>query len=78
MAASVITVLPMCGDYYTNAVLSQSPKTNMIGNQIVSYLTESTQPESGASLVLLLMLLLAVLMIYYIVSVAREQRRAER
>jgi spermidine/putrescine transport system permease protein len=78
MAASVITILPMCGDYYTNSILSQSPKTNMIGNQIVDYLGESGQPEVGASLVLILMVLLAVLMIYYLVSVARDQRAAER
>jgi ABC-type spermidine/putrescine transport system permease subunit I len=78
MAASVITVLPMCGDYYTNSVLSQSPRTNMVGNQVVNYLGESTQPQVGASLVLILMAMLAVLMVYYLVSVAREQRRADR
>jgi ABC-type spermidine/putrescine transport system permease subunit I len=78
MAASVITVLPMCGDYYTNSVLSQSPRTNRVGNQVVNYLGESTQPQVGASLVLILMAMLAVLMVYYLVSVAREQRRADR
>jgi len=76
MAASVITVLPMCGDYYTNSILSESPRTTMVGNQIVESLSQGTQPQQGASLVLILMALLAVLMIYYLVSVAREQRNA--
>jgi ABC-type spermidine/putrescine transport system permease subunit I len=78
MAASVITVLPMCGDYYTNSILSQSPKTNMVGNQIVDYLSETSQPQVGASLVLILMAMLAVLMIYYLVDTARQQRAADR
>jgi ABC-type spermidine/putrescine transport system permease subunit I len=79
MAASVITVLPMCGDYYTNSYLtSGSPRTNMVGNQIVEYFSQSTQPQVGASLVLILMALLAVLMVYYLVSVARQQREAAR
>jgi ABC-type spermidine/putrescine transport system permease subunit I len=76
MAASVITVLPMCGDYYTNSILSESPRTTMVGNQIVESLSQGTQPQQGASLVLILMALLAVLMIYYLVSVARQQRNA--
>ncbi len=78
MAASVITVLPMCGDYYTNSVLSESPRTNMVGNQIVNYLGESTQPQVGASLVLIMMAMLAVLMVYYLMSVAREQKLADQ
>ena len=36
MAAVVITALPMFGDYYTNTILSGSPRTTMIGNQIES------------------------------------------
>jgi spermidine/putrescine transport system permease protein len=79
MAASVITVLPMFGDYYTNSYLSSgSPRTEMIGNQIVFYLQESTSPQNGAAIVLLLMVMLLVLMVYYLVSTLREQRAAER
>ncbi|MGE0140273.1 MAG: ABC transporter permease [Ilumatobacteraceae bacterium] len=79
MAASVTTILPMCGDYYTNTYLtSGSPRTEMIGNQIEFYLRGSTQPQTGASLVILLMAMLFVLMVYYLVTTMRAQRMAER
>jgi spermidine/putrescine transport system permease protein len=77
MAASVITILPMFGDYYTNTYLtSGSPRTEMIGNQIEFYLRGSSQPQTGASLVLVLMVMLFALMAYYLVTTAREQRLA--
>ena len=77
MAASVVTVLPMFGDYYTNTYLtSGSPRTEMIGNQIEFYLRGSSQPQTGASLVLVLMVMLFALMAYYLVTTAREQRTA--
>lgn len=79
MAASVITVLPMFGDYYTNTYLtSGSPKTEMIGNQIENYLLGTSQPQTGASLVLVLMAFLFVLMAYYLYTTIRQQRLAER
>ncbi len=79
MAASVITVLPMCGDYYTSAYLtSGSPRTEMVGSQIEFFLRQSTRPQAGASLVLILMAVLLVLMVYYLVATLRQQREAER
>ncbi len=79
MAASVITVLPMFGDYYTNSYLtSGSPRTEMVGNQIENYLRNTGQPQTGASLVLILMAMLFVLMVYYMVTTIRQQRAAER
>lgn len=79
LAASVVTVLPMFGDYYTNTYLtSGSPKTDMVGNQIEYYLRRSKQPPTGASLVLILMAMLLVLMVYYLVITVRQQRAAER
>jgi spermidine/putrescine transport system permease protein len=79
LAASVITILPMFGDYYTNAYLtSGSPRTEMVGNQIVFYLQGSGQPQNGAALVLVLMALLAVLMAYYLVTTVRGQRELRR
>ena len=79
MAASVITILPMFGDYYTNTYLtSGSPKTEMIGNQIENYLLGTSQPQTGAALVLVLMAFLFVLMAYYLVVTIRQQRMAER
>ena len=50
MAASVIIVLPMCGDYYTNTYLTGgSPRTEMVGNQIEFFLRGS-QPAADRCL----------------------------
>jgi len=79
MAASVVTILPMFGDYYTNSYLtSGSPKVTMVGNQVEDYLRGSGQPNRGAALVLILMAVLVVLMVYYLVTTLRQQRQAER
>jgi ABC-type spermidine/putrescine transport system permease subunit I len=75
MAASVITVRPLFGDYYPNTFLSSgSPRTEMIGNQIERDLRGSSQSQTGASLVLLLSAMLLVLMTYYLVVTVRAQR----
>jgi spermidine/putrescine transport system permease protein len=66
LAASVLIALPMFGDYYTNDVISGSPRTSMIGNQINLFFQEGTQRTVGASLVIILSVLLAVLMSYYL------------
>jgi spermidine/putrescine transport system permease protein len=79
MAASVIVVLPMCGDYYTNTYLTGgSPRTEMVGNQIEFYLKGTSQPQTGASLVVILMAFLMVAMAYYLVTIARSQREGSR
>jgi ABC-type spermidine/putrescine transport system permease subunit I len=79
MAASVIVVLPMCGDYYTNTYLTGgSPRTEMVGNQIEFYLRGTSQPQTGASLVVLLMVFLTVAMAYYLITIARSQREGSR
>jgi putrescine transport system permease protein len=66
LAASVLITLPMFGDYYTNDVISGSPRTSMIGNQINLFFQEGTQRPVGACLVIVLSVLLAVLMSYYL------------
>jgi spermidine/putrescine transport system permease protein len=66
LAGSVLIALPMFGDYYTNDVISQSPRTSMIGNQINIFFLEGPQKDVGASLVIVLSLLLGVLMSYYL------------
>ena len=79
MAASVIVVLPMCGDYYTNTYLTGgSPRTEMVGNQIEFYLRGTSQPQTGASLVIILMMFLMVAMAYYLITIARSQRDGSR
>jgi putrescine transport system permease protein len=75
LAGSALVVLPMFGDYYTNDLISASPHTNMLGNQINLFVQGGSQKNLGASLVLVLMALLAVGMAYYIYSTARDSRR---
>jgi spermidine/putrescine transport system permease protein len=77
LAGIVIIALPMFGDYYTPDLLSQSPKTSLIGNQINLYIRGGQQIPVGAALVVVLMLLLAVLLAYYVVITARTQRRLQ-
>jgi ABC-type spermidine/putrescine transport system permease subunit I len=72
----VITALPMAGDYYTNAIVSGSPNTSMIGNQIELFLLQGPQKNFGASLVLLLSLVLLFFMAYYLVLTQRASRDA--
>ena len=75
LAGVVIIALPMFGDYYTPDLLSGSPSTTMIGNQINLYIRGGQQVPVGAALVCVLMLLLAVLMAYYLVVTARSMRK---
>ena len=70
-AAGVLIALPMFGDYYTNDLLSRSPSTEMLGNQIDFYLNNSTQPQNGALLVLVMSLFLAIFMSFYLRSTNR-------
>ena len=76
ITALVITALPLAGDYYTNAIVSGSPKTTMIGNQIELYLLQGPQKNLGAALVLLLSLVLMFFMAYYLVQTQRASRDA--
>ena len=74
LAASVLIALPMFGDYYTNDVISGSPSTTMIGNQINLFFQGGPQRTVGASLVVVLSVLLAVLMSYYLWVTVRASR----
>jgi ABC-type spermidine/putrescine transport system permease subunit I len=74
LAAAVITALPMTGDFYTTDLLSGSPRTNMIGNQIEFYLFEGSEKASGAALVLILSAALLIAMAYYLRSIDRSAR----
>ena len=78
ITALVITALPMAGDYYTNQLLSGSPKTNMIGNTIYYYLAQGPQKNVGACLVIQLSLVLLVFMAYYLLLTQRASKEAGR
>jgi putrescine transport system permease protein len=75
LAGSALVVLPMFGDYYTNDLISGSPRTNMLGNEINLFVQGGPEKALGAALVLVLMAILAVGMAYYIVQTARDARR---
>jgi ABC-type spermidine/putrescine transport system permease subunit I len=76
ITALVITALPLAGDYYTNTIVSGSPNTTMIGNQIELFLLQGPQKNFGASLVLLLSLVLMFFMAYYLILTQRASREA--
>jgi spermidine/putrescine transport system permease protein len=75
LAGSALIVLPMFGDYYTNDLISASPRTNMLGNEINLFMQEGPEKYVGASLVLVLMAILMVGMTYYLYQTARDTRR---
>ncbi len=78
VTAMVITALPLAGDYYTNTIVSGSPNTTMVGNQIELFLLQGPQKNLGASLVLLLSLVLLFFMAYYLILTQRAARDATR
>ena len=69
----IIVALPMFGDYYTNNLLSGSPKTTMIGNLIDDSILQPGQGPTGAVLVLILMVILLVPMLYYLRGTLKAQ-----
>ena len=48
LAGVVLIALPMFGDYYTNDLISASPRTTMIGNQIDQFTRQGSQKTVGA------------------------------
>jgi putrescine transport system permease protein len=74
LGASVIIALPMYGDYYTPNIISGSPRTSMLGNQIDIFFHGGPQPSVGAALTMFLSVFLGVLMIYYMVTIAKAQK----
>jgi ABC-type spermidine/putrescine transport system permease subunit I len=77
LAGLVIIMLPMFGDYYTPNLLSGSPRTRMIGNQIDQFVNQtSSQGGQGAALTLVLMAAVALLMLYYLFNIARVTKEA--
>jgi putrescine transport system permease protein len=73
LAGTVLIALPMFGDYYTQDLISASPQTSMIGNQIDQFTRQGSEKTVGAVLTILLALVLLILMFYYL----RTTRRAD-
>jgi spermidine/putrescine transport system permease protein len=72
----LVTCLPMLGDYFTNNLLSGSPRTSMVGNLIDgSVLTPGQTGQAGAFVLLVLRVSLLPMVIYVRVSRAGEAVR---
>ena len=71
LAASVLITLPMFGDYYTNDVISGSPRTIDDRQPDQPLLPGRPQKTVGACLVIVLSVFLAVLMSYYLWATVR-------
>jgi spermidine/putrescine transport system permease protein len=74
LGGAVLIALPMFGDYFTPDMVSGSPTTSMIGNQIDFYFHGSAAPTIGAAITIVLSLFLVLLMGYYIYSIHKAQR----
>jgi ABC-type spermidine/putrescine transport system permease subunit I len=74
LGGAVLITLPMFGDYFTPNIVSSSPTTSMIGNQIDLYFHSGPQPTIGAALTIVLAAFLTLLMLYYLWSIHRAQR----
>jgi ABC-type spermidine/putrescine transport system permease subunit I len=74
----VVTSLPMFGDYFTNDLLSGSPRTSMVGNLVNDAVSSPGQGGQAAALVLVPMALLIVPMLAYVRATARAAREAGR
>jgi spermidine/putrescine transport system permease protein len=72
LAGVVLIALPMFGDYYTQDLVSASPETSMIGNQIDQFTRQGSQKTVGAVLTIILAAVLLLFMLYYL----RQTRRA--
>jgi ABC-type spermidine/putrescine transport system permease subunit I len=75
LAGLVIVTLPMFGDYYTNNLLSGSPRTTMIGNILDDSINTSGQGPEAAIFTMILMVILIIPMLYYLRSTARDLER---
>jgi len=75
LASLVIVTLPMFGDYYTNNLLSGSPKTTMFGNLLDNSMNATGQGPEAAILVLFLAIFLLIPMLYYMRETAKAQRQ---
>ena len=74
LAGTVLIVLPMFGDYYTNDLISGSPNTNMLGNSVNLLVQGGSQKNLGAAMVVVLMTILAIGMLYYLWETNRQAR----
>ena len=66
LAAVLLTCLPMLGDYFTNDLLSASPKTAMAGNLINDSVQAPGQTGQAGAFVMLVLVVTVLPMFYYV------------
>ena len=66
LAAVLLTCLPMLGDYFTNDLLSASPKTAMVGNLINDSVQAPGQTGQAGAFVMLVLIATVLPMFYYV------------
>jgi ABC-type spermidine/putrescine transport system permease subunit I len=66
LAAVLLTCLPMLGDYFTNDLLSASPKTAMVGNLINDSVQAPGQTGQAGAFVMLVLIATVLPMVYYV------------
>jgi ABC-type spermidine/putrescine transport system permease subunit I len=76
VAAMLLTCLPMLGDYFTNDLLSGSPRTSMVGNLINETVLTPGQTGYAGAFVMLVLVVSLLPMFYYIRSVSAADRVA--
>ena len=76
IAALLLTSLPMLGDYFTNDLLSGSPRTAMVGNLINDTVLTPGETGYAGAFVLLVLLVSLVPMFYYLRSVSKSEQVA--
>jgi spermidine/putrescine transport system permease protein len=72
-AGLMLVALPMTGDYFTNDLLSGSPRTAMVGNLINQAISNPGQAGQAGALVILLVVALIAPMVWYVRSTARTE-----
>jgi spermidine/putrescine transport system permease protein len=72
VASVLLTCLPMLGDYFTNDLLSGSPRTSMVGNLINNTVLTPGQTGQAGAFVLLVLVVSLVPMIWYVRSSRSE------
>ena len=73
-AGLILVALPMTGDYFTNDLLSASPRTSMVGNLLNEAIATPGQAGQAGALVVILVAVLVLPMLLYVRSTVRAER----
>ena len=73
VASALLTCLPMLGDYYTNDLLSGSPRTAMVGNLINETVLTPGETGSAGAFVMIVLVVSLVPMLYYVRSTRKNE-----